>query len=100
MFCPKCKALLYPKEGILVCRKCGYEQKKTKSHVIVSEQKKKDVTVIEDKEKTNVLPKTEKVCPKCRNNEAYWILRQMRGSDEPESRFFTCTKCGYKWRED
>jgi hypothetical protein len=24
----------------------------------------------------------------------------MRGSDEPESHFYTCTKCGYKWRED
>jgi DNA-directed RNA polymerase subunit M/transcription elongation factor TFIIS len=23
----------------------------------------------------------------------------MRGSDEPESRFYTCTKCGFKWRE-
>jgi DNA-directed RNA polymerase subunit M len=91
---------MYPKDGNQVCRKCGYVQKKKTSHVIVSEQKKKDVTVIEDSHKANVLPKTEKVCPKCDNTEAYWILRQMRGSDEPESRFYTCTKCGYKWRED
>ena len=30
------------------------------------------------------------LCPKCGNKEAFWILRQMRGSDEPESRFYTC----------
>ena len=54
----------------------------------------------EDKDKLNVLPKTKILCPKCGNNEAFWILRQMRGSDEPESRFYTCTKCGHKWRED
>jgi len=46
------------------------------------------------------LPKTKTTCPKCGHNEAYWILRQMRGSDEPESRFYTCVKCNYKWRED
>ena len=43
---------------------------------------------------------TKTTCPKCGHNEAYWILRQMRGSDEPESRFYTCVKCNYKWRED
>lgn len=100
MFCKKCKALMYPKDDIFICKKCGHTEKKKGRSVVVSEQKKKEVTVIEDKDKTNVLPKTEKICPKCKHNEAYWILRQMRGSDEPESRFFTCTKCGHKWRED
>jgi len=27
------------------------------------------------------------------------VLRQTRGSDEPETRIFECTKCGHKWRE-
>lgn len=91
---------MYPQGDYFVCKKCGHNEKKKGRSVVVSEQKKKEVTVIEDKDKTNVLPKTEKICPKCGHNEAYWILRQMRGSDEPESRFFTCTKCGHKWRED
>ena len=38
-------------------------------------------------------------CPKCGNPEAYWVLRQTRGADEPETRIFECTKCGHKWRE-
>lgn len=100
MFCPKCKALMYPKDGKLVCNRCGFEKKKSGRNIIVSKQVKKEVMLIEDKEQMNVLPKTKIKCPKCGNNEAYWILRQMRGSDEPESRFYTCTKCEHKWRED
>ena len=100
MFCPKCKALMYPKGDFIVCRKCGFKKKKEGRTVVVNEQKEKEVTLIEDNEKEDVLPKTRVKCPKCGNNEAYWVLRQMRGSDEPESRFYTCTKCRYRWRED
>ena len=100
MFCPKCKALMYPKGTLTICKKCGYEKKKYGSNIVVSRQKRKDVALIEEGHKTNVLPKTKIKCPKCENREAYWILRQMRGSDEPESRFYTCTKCKFKWRED
>lgn len=100
MFCPKCKSLMYPKDDILVCNKCGYKKEKNGSTVVVSERRKKEVTLIENKDELTVLPKTTISCPTCENDEAYWILRQMRGSDEPESRFYTCTKCGKKWRED
>ena len=97
MFCPKCKALMYPKDDVLVCNKCGFEKKKVGSNVVVSKTKKREIAILEDK--IDVLPKTRVTCVKCGNKEAYWLLRQMRGSDEPETRFFTCTKCGYRWRE-
>ena len=100
MFCPKCKALMYPSEDTLICKKCGFEKKKSGTNVVVTEQKKKEITFIENKEINDVLPRTKIKCPKCENNEAFWILRQMRGSDEPESRFYTCTRCRHKWRED
>jgi len=101
VFCPKCKSLMYPKDDFLECKKCGNKIKKKGKNIIeTSEKKQREIALIEDKDKTNVLPKTKVRCPKCDNNEAYWILRQMRGSDEPESRFYTCTKCGHKWRED
>ena len=88
---------MYPKDDILVCNKCGFKKKKSGSSVVVSKQKKKEVSVLEDK--IDILPKTRTPCPKCGNNEAFWLMRQMRGSDEPETRFYTCTKCGYRWRE-
>lgn len=97
MFCPKCKALMYPKDDVFVCKKCGFKKKKTGSSVVVSKQIKKEVPVLEGK--IDILPKTRVSCSKCGHNEAFWILRQMRGSDEPETRFYTCTKCGYRWRE-
>ena len=55
------------------------------------------MAVIETKSVT--LPTTAEECPKCHNSEAYWVLRQTRGADEPETRIFECTKCGHKWRE-
>lgn len=91
---------MYPKDNEMICRKCGYKKKKEKRNIVVEKQEKKEVTLIESKEDRNVLPKTKIKCPKCDNNEAYWMIRQMRSSDEPESRFYTCTKCGHKWRED
>jgi DNA-directed RNA polymerase subunit M len=100
MFCPKCKSLMYPKEDVIECRKCGYKKEKKGKSIVVTKQKKKEITLLEDEESNNILPKTKIKCPKCGNNEAFWILRQMRGSDEPESRFYTCTKCKNKWRED
>jgi DNA-directed RNA polymerase subunit M len=91
---------MYPKDNKLVCIKCGYTIGKKGKKVVQAERKKKEVPVIEKSDDLNVLPKTEKRCPKCSHNEAFWILRQMRGSDEPESRFYTCTKCKHRWRED
>ena len=97
MFCPKCKALMYPKDDYFICRQCKFKKKKSGSNIVVDKQEAKEITILEDK--IDVLPKTRVKCAKCGHNEASWILRQMRGSDEPETRFYTCTKCGYKWRE-
>ena len=83
----------------MVCRKCGYRKKKEGSRIVVSSRKEKELTVIEENEDMSVLPKTNVRCPKCGNNEAYWILLQTRAADEPETRIYTCTKCGYRWRE-
>lgn len=50
-------------------------------------------------EKTSTLPTAQEQCPKCGHVGAYWVLRQTRGADEPETRIFECTNCGHKWRE-
>jgi DNA-directed RNA polymerase subunit M len=91
---------MYPQEKHTICRKCGFKKTKQKSNIVISKQENKEITLIEDEESLNVQPKTKVKCPKCGCNEAYWILRQMRGSDEPESRFYTCISCKHKWRED
>lgn len=87
---------MYPKEGKFVC-KCGHEceiiQKKTIRKTISN----KETLIIDDD--LDTLPKTKVKCPKCKNNEAHWILRQMRAADEPETRIYCCTECKHKWRE-
>ncbi|MDD5779023.1 MAG: transcription factor S [Candidatus Thermoplasmatota archaeon] len=97
MFCPKCGALLYPDGEEMKCRKCGFARDRKEEKRIVSAREEREVTVID--EKVSVLPKTQVTCPRCNHHEAYWILRQTRAADEPETRIYTCTKCGHKWRE-
>ena len=46
------------------------------------------------------LPTTKSKCSKCDNDTAYWYLQQIRGADESETRFFVCTICEYRWREN
>ncbi len=97
-FCKKCGSIMILKDGRFVCRKCGYEEKaEEKEFVIESKRNDNDIPVIEEKVET--LPKTKVVCPYCGNTEAYWWIRQMRAADEPETRFYRCTKCGKTWRE-
>lgn len=100
LFCPKCSSILVPEQGPrsikLVCS-CGYVSKE-KDVVIKEEVRvKKDVEL---KQKRKIaLPKTKAECPKCGNREAFYWTQQTRSSDEPETRFFECAECSYRWRE-
>ena len=97
MFCPKCGSILVNKGGKLVCSSCGYEAKGGK---IKEKQKKTTKKIVKvAKENPEVHPKTKAKCPKCGNNEAYYWVVQTRAADEPPTRFYKCTKCGYVWRE-
>ena len=98
MFCVKCKSLLFPSEGKLVCRKCGavYEAE-SRSQVIRHKSKDKEMAVLG--EISGTLPTADVECPSFGNGKAYWVLRQTRAADEPETRIFRCVKCGHSWRE-
>lgn len=100
MFCPKCKRLMRPDRaaGVWLCGSCGTKVPLGHAKEVgTSAPVGREMRVIE--EKTSTLPTAAEECPKCGNPEAYWVLRQTRGADEPETRIFECTKCGHKWRE-
>ncbi|MDI3543874.1 MAG: transcription factor [Candidatus Woesearchaeota archaeon] len=105
LFCPKCGSIMVPKKdnknSYMVCPSCGYVEKKAKVILEEGKQKKeKKIEVIDEKESSeNALPKVEMECPKCHNKEAYFWTVQTRASDEPETRFYKCTKCGHTWRD-
>jgi transcription factor S len=84
--------------GVWKCTSCGTKVPLGEGvEVVHATPTHRTVDVVESRMVT--LPKTEETCPKCQNGEAYWVLRQTRGSDEPETRIFECTKCGHKWRD-
>jgi len=108
LFCPRCGSLLsIKKEGgkvYLFCRSCSYKVEREASQTkvkmvetVIKHEPLERTVVIEKKE--YALPKVKVTCPKCGNKEAYWWLMQTRAADEPETRFYRCSKCGYTWRE-
>ncbi|HEV2231105.1 MAG TPA: transcription factor S [Thermoplasmata archaeon] len=100
MFCPKCHRLMRPLKasGVWKCTSCGTEVPLGRAQQVGRvDPTARSVGVIESS--TSTLPTAEETCPKCGNSKAYWVLRQTRGADEPETRIFECTKCGHKWRE-
>ncbi|MCK4718754.1 MAG: transcription factor S, partial [Thermoplasmata archaeon] len=90
----------YPEEGKWMCKKCGAKGDidRNKRSVITTEmEEQREMLIVEEGAET--LPKTRMECPECKNLEAYWVLRQTRAADEPETRIYRCTKCGHTWRE-
>ena len=100
MFCKNCKCLLFPQDGKLLCRKCGavHDTDNSKVQVITAKSTEKEEMAVMS-EISGTLPTADVECPTCGNNKAYWVLRQTRAADEPETRIFRCVKCGHSWRE-
>lgn len=98
MFCSSCGSMMFPKDGVHVCNSCGATKDiGKKAQVFVTESKNRETTVITETIAT--LPKTRILCPECENTEAYFVLRQTRAADEPETRIYRCCKCNHSWRE-
>jgi len=89
-----------PAGGEYKCKKCGCTAaaEQSSNSVFKSEIHEREVVVLEGDIEEG-LPKTDVMCPECKNREAYWWLRQLRSADESETRFFKCTKCAFTWRE-
>ncbi|MBI4361536.1 MAG: transcription factor S [Euryarchaeota archaeon] len=106
-FCPKCKSMMKPSaEGKVKCRNpsCGLEKGAGPAPAVAeprmgvtSKRREREVTVVDGVPDT--LPTTRAKCSECGHETAQWWLRQMRGADEPETRFLRCMKCGKTWRE-
>ena len=97
MFCT-CGSIMFPKDGRYVCNACGaVKDIDNNSQVFKTESKDKETVVI--REHVATLPKTRIACSECEHTEAYFVIRQTRAADEPETRIYRCCKCNYSWRE-
>lgn len=100
-FCPNCGKVLLPKKDILCCQECGYEKNVSpdeKQNYIIREDVSDKQDIIITGDKINTLPTTKGLCYRCGNRELEWWMVQMHHSDEAETRFYRCTKCGNTWR--
>lgn len=102
MFCPKCGSILRPKKeetGRVLSCSCGYKTSNFEGSVIKETVKNRIETVDVVDKKTEHLPLSDAICPKCSHTKAYYWLVQTRAGDEPETRFNRCEKCGHTWRD-
>lgn len=95
MFCKMCGSLLLPKDGKMKCS-CGYTQEDGR---IIDKKKVGEEIVVMEKKISENLPSIKYDCKECKNTEAYFWTLQTRSADEPETRFFKCTKCSNVVRE-
>lgn len=101
MFCPRCGSVLkvkkQGKKRVMSCS-CGYVLKNSDAKITERLIKQEEPLGIVEK-RIVPLPKTRIECPKCKHHSAYFWTLQTRSSDEPETKFFKCEKCGHTWRE-
>lgn len=91
--------------SILVCTRCGYrievdEKTSIKISSRIQHSSREKMIVLDEDIDVSKLPITRDVtCKRCGAHEAYYWMIQTRAADEPPTRFYKCTKCGYVWRE-
>jgi DNA-directed RNA polymerase subunit M len=89
---------MFPRNGVFKCGKCGCESKTDGvCQSFTTKRHEREIPVVLSNQPT--LPKAQVECPKCGNNEAFWVLRQTRAADEPETKIYRCTACSHSWRE-
>ncbi len=99
-FCDDCHALVLleasAESGRLQrrCSRCGQARP-------VTETREREVasgkSVRRGAGPARVQERTEALCERCGNTQAFFLQLQTRGADEPSTQFFTCTKCAHKY---
>jgi len=103
-FCDECGSMMKPDDGNWVCGACGFEKPRDAEAeagmVTTQGQVESEIVDTSDVSAEDMGPTTNATCPDCGNDRAFWDMKQIRSADESETRFFTCTACGHRWRED
>lgn len=105
-FCPNCGFMLEEVvEGgkrVLKCPNCGFTKEASNASsggLTFSGASDAGLRAVEESSPKGAITKLLEGCPRCGHTEAYsWVI-QTRAADEPPTRIYKCTKCGYTWRE-
>ena len=103
-FCAECGSMMKAEDDVMICTACGerVDRDRDREAEFVSTESQVDDDVIESDESANFEAKpiaSDVRCSDCGNDEAWYTIKQTASADEPPTRFFKCTECGYRWRE-
>ena len=103
-FCPKCESRLKKSsDGLLACPKCKFvKEGDIKEGAKKSEGVNSEFLVMDESDVNQAkgLESTVPIdCEKCHNKEGVSWTFQTRSADEPETKFYRCTKCNHTWRD-
>ncbi|MFB6281360.1 MAG: RPA12/RPB9/RPC11 RNA polymerase family protein [Haloferacaceae archaeon] len=102
-FCDECGAMMKADGDVWRCTN-GHEKRRNgaaEDAWTTQERAEDDGPVdLSDVDPADMNPTTEVTCPDCGHDRAHYTMKQIRAADESETRFFVCTECEHKWRED
>ena len=102
-FCDECGSMMRTEGDVWICPN-GHEKARDSEQeaamVTTEGQQESEIIDTSDVDAEDMGPTTNARCPDCGNDRAFWEMKQIRSADESETRFFTCTECEHKWRED
>jgi len=102
-FCDDCGSMMKTEGDVWVCS-CGAEKERSESAdeqaITTQGQEESEIVDTSEVDAADMGPTTRERCPECGNERAFYEMKQIRSADESETRFFTCTECEHKWRED
>ncbi|QLG62157.1 transcription factor S [Halorarum salinum] len=104
-FCDECGSMMKTEGDMWVCDSCGFEklrdEAKEAAMTTTQGQEEGELVDMSDVDAAEIGPTVEQKCPECDEvRSVRYEMKQIRSADESETRFFTCTECGHKWRED
>lgn len=95
--------MMHSDDGVMVCSDCGHtverDEDLAEQFVSTEEQSTDDVIETDEAASFEGKPTASVTCEQCGNEDAWYTIKQTGSADEPPTRFFKCTECGYRWRE-
>lgn len=104
-FCDECGSMMIGEDGVMQCtnQDCAgeVEQDRERAQAFNTTESQGDSDVIESSEDAAFegKPTAAVYCDSCENERAWYTIKQTGAADEPPTRFYKCTECGYRWRD-
>ncbi|KAF2686373.1 hypothetical protein K458DRAFT_416669 [Lentithecium fluviatile CBS 122367] len=106
-FCSECSNLLFPREDkaenklLFACRTCSFAEEAPSSCVMrheIASTVGDTAGVTAEVGQDPTLPRAQKTCPSCGENEVVFFQSQQRTTDTNMRNYHVCTGCGNVWQ--